>query len=84
MVLENAFGLHALDLSPSPLLERLEVQAPNLVQLSLEGCRRLDQCRIVCPRLERVNIQGSRRVALRFCKNIRQVLIRSWSMDLHR
>ena len=64
----------------SPVLKRLELRAPNLLKLNLEGCRRLDHCQISCPRLQQVNVRGSRIVALRFCKDIRQVLVKRWAL----
>ena len=78
MILEEAVQLKLLDLSSSPLIQRLDLQAPNLTHLNLGGCRRLDGCRIQCPNLEYVNVRGARTWALRFCKNVRQVLVKSW------
>jgi hypothetical protein len=80
IVVENALCLEELNLSnASPVLQRFELQAPRLIRLNLEGCRRLDHCQIQCPSLEQVNVHGSRIVALRFCKDVRQVLVKRWS-----
>ena len=71
--------LRWLDLRKMSYLERLEIRAPLLLGLDLQDCKRLNDCQIHCPTLQRVNLQGSRTVALRFCKNVRQVLVQSWS-----
>jgi hypothetical protein len=60
-------------------VRRLEIYAPFLQTLNVSGCRRLDHCVIRCSRLETVHYHGSRLVALRFCKEVRKVILTRWS-----
>jgi hypothetical protein len=74
----NNASLLELNLSFLPVT-RLEVFASELRQLNLSGCRRLDHCIIHCPNLVKVNYRGSRIVALQFCKEVREVIIKNWA-----
>jgi hypothetical protein len=78
VMLDQANALQALNLSGQPVT-RLELYAVSLSRLNLSGCRQLDRCTIHAPKLHDVNVVGSRRVALRFCKSVRQVIINSWT-----
>jgi hypothetical protein len=78
VMLDQANTLQALNLSGHPVT-RLELYAVNLSLLNLSGCRLLDRCTIYAPNLHDVKVVGSRMVALRFCKSVRQVIINSWT-----
>lgn len=78
VMLDQANTLQALNLSGHPVT-RLELYAVNLSLLNLSGCRLLDRCTIHAPNLHDVKVVGSRMVALRFCKSVRQVIINSWT-----
>jgi hypothetical protein len=78
VMLDQANMLQALNLSGHPVT-RLELYAVNLSLLNLSGCRLLDRCTIHAPNLHDVKVVGSRMVALRFCKSVRQVIINSWT-----
>jgi hypothetical protein len=78
VMLDQANTLKALNLSGHPVT-RLELYAVNLSLLNLSGCRLLDRCTIHAPNLHDVKVVGSRMVALRFCKSVRQVIINSWT-----
>jgi hypothetical protein len=69
----------SLDLSGSQQLRIVELKAPNLTHLNLQGCRSLNDCHIECPNLEHVNVEDSRTFALRFSRNIRQVIMKNWA-----
>lgn len=78
VLIDEAETLESLNFSMLPIT-RLEVFACNLRRLNLSGCRRLDHCNIHCPSLEKVNVRGSRTVALRFCKEVREVVMSNWT-----
>jgi hypothetical protein len=78
VMMDQANTLQALNLSGQPVT-RLELHAVNLSLLNLSGCRLLDRCTIHAPNLNVVKVVGSRMVALRFCKSVRQVIINSWT-----
>lgn len=78
LTMESADALEYLELSGLPI-SRLELTSRRLAHLELENCRRLDHCIIRCPALQRVNLIGSRMVALRFCKEVRSVMMQNWT-----
>jgi hypothetical protein len=78
LTIESADALEYLELSGLPI-SRLELTSRRLAHLELENCRRLDHCISRCPALQRVNLIGSRMVVLRFCKEVRSVMMQNWS-----
>ena len=78
LILHQADALKDLNVSVLPVT-RLEIMAPQLSELNLAHCRRLNRCSIHAPSLQRVNLHGCRTVALRFCKEVRSVQIRNWT-----
>ena len=83
LILDTVDCLDHLDLGGLSRLERLDIRAPTLSFLDLQGCRRLNHCQIECPALKDVKVLGSRTVALRFCRNVRQVLFKKWAWSVH-
>lgn len=78
LIIDDALSLTSLHLSHLPLT-RLEVTSPMLRRLNLANCRELNHCCIRCPRLEMVNVKNSRTVALRFCREVREVVMKDWT-----
>ena len=76
--LDDARLLRELNLSTLPL-SRVEIFASELRKLNVSGCKKLDRCTIHAPMLEKVLYQGSRMVALRFCKEVRGVIMKNWT-----
>ena len=74
LILDGADALEYLNISTLPI-RRLLVTAVRLLHLEMENCRHLDDCLIRSPNLQSVNVRGSRTVALRFCKQVRNVLL---------
>lgn len=74
LVLQGVDAMEYLCLSSLPI-QRLVIVAPRLGHLQMENCKLLADCLIRAPSLQSVNVRGSRTVALRFCKQIRSVLM---------
>jgi hypothetical protein len=74
LVLQGVEVMEYLCLSSLPI-QRLVIAAPRLVHLEMKNCKLLADCLIRAPSLQSVNVHGSRTVALRFCKQIRSVLM---------
>lgn len=79
VILKQAHALQALSVAGQPVTRLDLLAADSLQRLNLAGCRNLRSCNIQAPSLVTVDTTGSRTVALRFCRSVRQVMIESWS-----